>query len=113
MDHGSIEQVGTPRELYEEPATPFVMSFLGEVTRLDGTLVRPHDIALSIDPQPGASEAQVARIVHLGFEVRIELELEGDGTAIAQVTRGEAAELELRPGDIVYVRPAGGAVLSV
>jgi sulfate transport system ATP-binding protein len=105
MDAGQIEQFGDPRELYDEPATPFVMSFLGQVTRVGEALVRPHDLALTPDPQPGATEAMVARVVHLGFEVRVELVLDGDGTAIAQLTRAEAAELELRTGDIVYVRP--------
>jgi sulfate transport system ATP-binding protein len=104
MDHSRIEQVGTPRELYDEPATPFVMRFLGPVTQLGDALVRPHDIALSHDALPGSSEAQVARVVHLGFEVRAELEL-GDGEEVAvQLPRNEADELELGVGDIVHVR---------
>ncbi|HMJ03340.1 MAG TPA: TOBE-like domain-containing protein [Conexibacter sp.] len=104
MDHSRIEQVGTPRELYDRPETPFVMRFLGPVTRLGEALVRPHDIALSVDGRPGSFEAQVARVVHLGFEVRAELVL-GDGEEIAvQLTRGEADELELDAGDIVHVR---------
>jgi sulfate transport system ATP-binding protein len=104
MDNSRIEQVGAPRELYDRPATPFVMRFLGPVTRLGEALVRPHDIALSLDEQPGSMEAQVARVVHLGFEVRAELVL-GDGEEIAvQLTRGEADELELAAGDIVHVR---------
>jgi sulfate/thiosulfate transport system ATP-binding protein len=104
MDHSRIEQVGSPRELYDEPATPFVMRFLGPVTRLGEQLVRPHDIALSHDALPGSAEAQVARVVHLGFEVRAELEL-GDGEEVAvQLPRNEADELELAPGDIVHVR---------
>jgi sulfate/thiosulfate transport system ATP-binding protein len=104
MDHSRIEQVGTPRELYDRPETPFVMRFLGPVTQLGEALVRPHDIALSHDAKPGSFEAQVARVVHLGFEVRAELVL-GDGQALAvQLTRGEADELELAVGDIVHVR---------
>jgi sulfate/thiosulfate transport system ATP-binding protein len=104
MDHSRIEQVGTPRELYDRPETPFVMRFLGPVTRLGEALVRPHDIALSVDARPGSFEAQVARVVHLGFEVRAELVL-GDGEEIAvQLTRGEADELEIAVGDIVHVR---------
>jgi sulfate transport system ATP-binding protein len=104
MDHSRIEQVGTPRELYDRPQTPFVMRFLGPVTRLGEALVRPHDIALSHDARPGSLEAQVARVVHLGFEVRAELEL-GDGEEIAvQLPRNEADELELGVGDIVHVR---------
>jgi sulfate transport system ATP-binding protein len=104
MDHSRIEQVGTPIELYDRPATPFVMRFLGPVTQLGEALVRPHDIALSVDAKPGSSEAQVARVVHLGFEVRAELVL-GDGQELAvQLTRAEADELELGVGDIVHVR---------
>ncbi|HET6449425.1 MAG TPA: TOBE-like domain-containing protein [Conexibacter sp.] len=104
MDHSRIEQVGTPRELYDRPETPFVMRFLGPVTQLGEALVRPHDIALSVDARPGSFEAQVARVVHLGFEVRTELVL-GDGQELAvQLTRAEADELELGVGDIVHVR---------
>ena len=44
INEGRVEQIGTPDELYDEPANDFVMSFLGPVTRLDGELVRPHDI---------------------------------------------------------------------
>jgi sulfate/thiosulfate transport system ATP-binding protein len=105
MDNSRIEQVGTPLELYDRPSTSFVMRFLGPVTRLGEALVRPHDIALSHDARPGSFEAQVARVVHLGFEVRAELVL-GDGEEIAvQLTRNEADELELGVGDIVHVRP--------
>jgi len=104
MDHSRIEQVGTPRELYDRPETPFVMRFLGPVTQLGEALVRPHDIALSLDVRPGSFEAQVARVVHLGFEVRAELVL-GDGQELAvQLTRAEADELEIAVGDIVHVR---------
>jgi sulfate transport system ATP-binding protein len=104
MDHSRIEQVGTPRELYDRPATPFVMRFLGPVTQLGEALVRPHDIALSHEARAGSLEAQVARVVHLGFEVRAELVL-GDGEEVAvQLPRGEADELELAVGDIVHVR---------
>jgi len=104
MDHSRIEQVGTPRELYDAPETPFVMRFLGPVTQLGEGLVRPHDIALSLDARPGSFEAQVARVVHLGFEVRTELVL-GDGQELAvQLTRAEADELEIAVGDIVHVR---------
>jgi sulfate transport system ATP-binding protein len=81
------------------------MSFLGPVSELSGRLVRPHDLLLTSEPRPGASEAMVARIVHLGFEVRVELVL-ADGAGLrVQVTRGEAEELELSSGDVVWVAP--------
>jgi sulfate transport system ATP-binding protein len=103
MDNARIEQVGGPRELYDRPATPFVMGFLGPVARLDGTLVRPHDIAIHAQPEPGTREAQVTRVSHLGFEVRVDLQL-ADGTPLfAQLTRTEAAALEPTAGDIVWL----------
>jgi sulfate transport system ATP-binding protein len=107
MDNARIEQVGGPRELYDRPANRFVMGFLGPVSRLDGALVRPHDIAIHTTREPGAREAQVERVSHLGFEVRVDLRL-GDGEPVfAQLTRTEAALLELSPGDIVWLTLAG------
>jgi sulfate transport system ATP-binding protein len=101
---GRIEQVGAPREVYDAPANEFVMGFLGPVSRLGDRLVRPHDLTVSAAPSDGASEATVARIVHLGFEVRLEL-VASDGTRTwAQLSRVECEELELVDGQIVYVR---------
>jgi sulfate transport system ATP-binding protein len=114
MDHGQIEQVGGPRELYDRPANRFVMSFLGPISQLGDQLVRPHDIVVEVEPSDGAFEAQVVRIVHLGFEVRVELALDGqDGQGVfAQLTRDEAQQLELSEGDIVWLRPTTPAVVS-
>jgi sulfate/thiosulfate transport system ATP-binding protein len=109
LNHGRVEQDGPPRELYDRPANAFVMGFLGPVARLGGTLVRPHDLALAPEPLDGALEAQVARVVHLGFEVRVAFELDGGEPLSVQLTRDEAAELELHAGDSVWVRaPATG-----
>jgi sulfate/thiosulfate transport system ATP-binding protein len=109
LNHGRVEQDGPPRDLYERPANAFVMGFLGPVSRLGDTLVRPHDLRLHPEPFDGALEAQVARVVHLGFEVRVELVLDRGEPLSVQLTRDEAAELELRAGDIVWVRrPAVG-----
>jgi sulfate transport system ATP-binding protein len=113
LDAGRVQQVGAPRELYETPANPFVMGFLGPVARLGDRLVRPHDLDLSVDRRPGAREAMVERVVHLGFEVRIELLLDDGEAAWAQVTRGEAEALELHHGDIVWVRPGIAPAVEV
>jgi sulfate transport system ATP-binding protein len=107
LNHGRVEQAGPPRELYERPANAFVMGFLGPVARLGDTLVRPHDLRLHSEPHDGALEAQVARVVHLGFEVRVELELDRGEPLSVQLTRDDAAELELRAGDIMWVRRPG------
>jgi sulfate/thiosulfate transport system ATP-binding protein len=104
MNEGRIEQVGSPRELYEHPANEFVMSFVGPVNRVGEAFVRPRDLELSLDSDNGAEEAMVERLIHLGFEVRAEL-VRGDGThLVAQLTAEEAEELELEAGQIVYVR---------
>jgi sulfate transport system ATP-binding protein len=105
MHAGGIEQVGAPREVYDAPANDFVMGFLGPVSRLGDRLVRPHDVSVSLLPVEGSLEAMVSRVVHLGFEVRIEVELPGGQPARVQLTRGQTEQLELARGDIVYVRP--------
>jgi sulfate/thiosulfate transport system ATP-binding protein len=104
MNKGEVEQTAPPRELYDEPANAFVMSFVGPVNRLGDAWVRPHDVELRHEPNGSTQEAQVERIVRLGFETRIEL-VRDDGERLnAQLTRDEADQLELQPGDIVYVR---------
>jgi sulfate/thiosulfate transport system ATP-binding protein len=105
MNHGQIEQVGGPIELYEHPANAFVMGFVGAVNRVGDSFVRPHDLELRLEPNGSTKEAMIVRLVHLGFEVRVEL-MRDDGESLsAQITRDEAAALELAVGQIVYVRP--------
>jgi sulfate/thiosulfate transport system ATP-binding protein len=104
MNEGRIEQVGAPRELYDRPASGFVMSFLGPVARLGDRLVRPHDLQLGAEPLDGSLEGMVSRVVHLGFEVRVELVLDDGAPVSVQLTRAEADELELAEGDIAWVR---------
>jgi sulfate transport system ATP-binding protein len=106
MNDGRVEQVGSPREIYDAPANDFVMKFIGPVTRLGEADVRPHDLDVLLVPAEGAEEMQVKRIVHLGFEVRVDLET-GDGRHVwAQLTRVELEQLELQEGQLVYVRPS-------
>lgn len=112
INGGRIEQVGGPRDLYEHPATEFVMSFVGPTTRVGEGWVRPHDLEIRREPVEGGTEAMVERVVHLGFEVRVELVLEGDEKLWSQLTRHQCEELELAAGQIVYVRPASERVFS-
>jgi sulfate transport system ATP-binding protein len=105
MNEGKVEQSGSANDLYEHPANEFVMSFVGEVNRLGEHYVRPHDMDVVLDPDERTEEAMVQRIVALGFEIRVEFVL-GDGTEVwAQLTRSELQKLELREGQIVYLRP--------
>ncbi len=85
INEGRIEQVGSPDQLYDEPASDFVMSFLGPVTRLQGTLVRPHDIEVyTTDEDPHAVPGTIARQLRVGFEVRLSVALDP-----AHVTEGD------------------------
>ena len=105
MNEGRVEQSGTADELYEHPANEFVMSFVGEVNRLGEDFVRPHDMEVVLEADERTEEAMVQRIVALGFEIRVEFVL-GDGTEVwAQLTRAELQQLELREGQIAYLRP--------
>ena len=106
MNEGRVEQSGSADELYEQPANEFVMSFVGEVNRLGEEFVRPHDMEVVLDADERTEEGMVQRIVALGFEIRVEFVL-GDGTEVwAQLTRNELQRLELREGQIAYLRPA-------
>jgi len=111
LNHGKIEQVGSPRDLYEKPANDFVMGFVGPVTALSERVIRPHDVEILSEPSDGVAEAMIDRVLHLGFEVRVELTL-GDGERTwVQTTRGRVEELELVEGAIVWLRPLDQTVL--
>jgi sulfate/thiosulfate transport system ATP-binding protein len=105
MNRGHVEQVAGPRELYEQPANEFVMTFVGQANQLGDAFVRPHDLELTLDPNGTTREAQIERIVHLGFEVRVELARDDGERLAVQLTRDELERLELERGQIVYVRP--------
>jgi len=105
MSSGRIEQVGSPREVYEHPANAFVMTFVGQAHRLGDAFVRPHDLEVTLEPNGSTREVMIDRVVHLGFNVRLEL-VDGDGERLSvQTTRDHAELLELDTGQIVYVRP--------
>ena len=110
INEGRVEQVGTPDELYDEPANDFVMGFLGETTRLGGVLLRPHDIHISLSPElAGASEGVVSRVLRVGFEVRVTV-LTDDGEEVSVIlTRTHARQLGIEEGVRVWVTPASGA----
>jgi sulfate transport system ATP-binding protein len=105
MTEGRIEQVGSPREVYEQPANEFVMTFVGQAHQLGDAYVRPHDLEVTLEPNGSTREAMIDRIVHLGFNVRLDL-VDSDGERLSvQTTRDHAELLEFAAGQIVYVRP--------
>ena len=108
INDGRIEQVGSPDQLYDEPANDFVMRFLGPVTQLGTELVRPHDLELHATATDGAVAGEVGRIVRVGFEVRVEVTAP-DQVVLVTLTRTQFQALGLAVGDAVWVRAATGA----
>jgi sulfate transport system ATP-binding protein len=106
MSQGRIEQVGTPREVYERPENEFVMTFVGQAHRIGDAFVRPHDLELALEPNGATREVMIERIVHFGFSVRVDLvDAEGERLSV-ETTRDNAELLELETGQIVYVEAA-------
>ena len=109
INHGRVEQVGTPDELYDKPANDFVMEFLGPVTRLGGRLVRPHDLEIGRSRRAGGRSGAVVRRLHrIGFEVRAELDVAGEAVQVF-LTPGRFPPARPRRGDHVFVRLAEAA----
>jgi sulfate transport system ATP-binding protein len=120
MNHGRVEQVGKPSEIYDNPVTPFVMSFLGPVNVLPGDtgflhsnkrltekeqiFLRPHDVLVQLQPVKGALAARVDRIIYLGWEIRVELVLESEERVNAYLSRERFLQLQLQPNQGVYVQ---------
>ena len=121
MNKGQIEQVGTAAEIYDRPATAFVMSFIGPVNVLPSNadifhnngyeanhpqvFLRPQDISIETEPDITMTVATVTRIVHLGSEIQAELTLADGQILSAHVTRDRFDELKLYPQQIVYIKP--------
>jgi sulfate transport system ATP-binding protein len=131
MNHGRVEQVGTPREVYERPATPFVYGFLGTVNRFDAraedgrvrvgeaelavdssfsgnamvqAYARPHELRIHTDMGASGLPARVARVLSFGAASRVEL-TSADGQHIdAELGREQVLELDLQPGREVRVQ---------
>jgi sulfate transport system ATP-binding protein len=107
INAGRLEQTGSPAHMYDHPANEFVMKFLGPATELDGDWVRPHDLMVHRQGSAGAHPGVVERITHLGFEVRVDIRMEGGGPTWVQFSRGAAAELALAPSDRVWISRPG------
>jgi sulfate transport system ATP-binding protein len=109
INDGRVEQVGTPDQLYDEPANDFVMRFLGPVTQIGGDLIRPHDIEVLLsDPGPGAWAGRITRLQRVGFEVRADVTTD-DQVVLVTLTRAQATAAGLSPELPVWLRAAAGA----
>ena len=111
MNKGVIEQIGSPAEVYEKPASDFVYHFLGDSNRLhlgdDGhILFRPHEISLSRLTQAEHLAAQVRDIRPLGAITRVTLKVEGQDELIeAEVVNDHASLAGLIRGETLYFKP--------
>ncbi len=102
FDHGHLEQVGAPAELYDAPASEFVLRFVGDAVRLGERLVRPHEVVLRRWPSDGAVEVEIERIAVLGADARVDL-ADGSGERLtARLRREELDDLDLATGEIVW-----------
>jgi len=121
MNKGRVEQVGTPAEIYDHPATAFVMSFIGPVNVLPSTsrifqsngfdsaqpemFLRPQDVIVETSPNGTTVPARVSRLIHLGWEIQAELTLDDGQVMTAHLTRDRFDQLHLEPQQKVYVKP--------
>ncbi|MCP9934828.1 sulfate ABC transporter ATP-binding protein [Cyanobium sp. Candia 9D4] len=121
MNEGRVEQIGSPAEIYDHPASPFVMSFVGAVNELpSGSLpvrrdaapalpaegrifVRPHHVQVHATPQPGTVPARLRRLTHMGRDLQAELVLDSEEVVVAQFPREEVDYANLKPGDRLHV----------
>ncbi len=113
INEGRVEQIGSPEELYDEPANDFVMGFLGEVTRLNGVNIRPHDIDISTVPTgaAGASAGYVVRMLRIGFEVRVTVLTEDGDEVVVVLTKTHAQAIGLEQDVKVWLTPTVGATV--
>ena len=110
INEGRVEQVGTPDQLYDEPKSDFVMSFLGPVTTLHDTLVRPHDIEVFTDAHvAGSTEGRITRVLRVGFEVRLTVQVADHPDVEVFVTRATQRHLALEEGTAVWLAHTQGA----
>lgn len=124
MNHGVIEQIGTPAEIYDHPASPFVMKFIGEVNVLPShtplfvnvnhddysyhpeVFVRPHEVDILLTNDDNEStKTTIKRITHLGADIQVELLLENDLPIIAHLSKQQFNSLNLKNDQVVFVKP--------
>jgi len=111
-NRGRIEQIGTPDDVYDDPATPFVVEFLGQVNRLplpgdsEIAYVRPHDIAVLTEPTTGTLPARLVHSATIGRIARLEFALEADRRSVnVELPRDAARTLALPRGAIAHLQP--------
>jgi sulfate transport system ATP-binding protein len=114
MNHGAIEQQGSPDEVYDHPASPFVLQFLGDVNLFHGRFghspggladagealyVRPHELDIVGTAEAGALPVTLSQVLTVGAQTRIEFKRDDDGSYVdVEMPRSEFAALRQRLG---------------
>lgn len=134
MNKGRIEQIGTPQEVYDHPASPFVYDFLGDVNLFRGRMnngklvngaiefdapelahsdkeaisyVRPHNITVEREASnPDMIKVEVIHIHAIGAAIHLEMKRTDLAEFIeVELSREQFTSLDLKNGDFVFVRP--------
>lgn len=137
MNKGQIEQVGTPDQVYDQPASPFVYQFLGDVNLFHSRVhegwaevagqrfaapdnsgagalvyVRPHEIDLSREAKEGAISGHISHVRLLGATVRLEVLATDDETVEVELVREHYQRGQWQVGERVYLVPRNAQVYS-
>jgi sulfate transport system ATP-binding protein len=133
MNQGKIEQIGTPDEVYHNPANSFVLNFLGKVNLFHGRVedgklyvgntpidlpgvannniksaslyIRPHQFQITLQPSKGSISATIQYINPAGAMVRLDVVTERGDSLDVEIPQEEFAALKIRKNDKVYVSP--------
>jgi sulfate transport system ATP-binding protein len=125
MNLGRIEQDGPPDEVYDRPATPFVLQFLGDVNLFHGrfghapggntdpsdvSYVRPHELEIVATPSEGTLAVTLSQALTVGPQTRIEFKRLDDGSYVdVEMARSDYTALRdklgLSPGSQVFLKP--------
>jgi sulfate transport system ATP-binding protein len=125
MNLGRIEQDGPPDEVYDRPATPFVLQFLGDVNLFHGrfghapggntdpadvSYVRPHELEIVADSSDGTLAVTLSQALTVGPQTRIEFKRDDDGSYVdVEMARSDYTalrdKLDLRTGSKVHLKP--------
>ena len=123
MNQGRIEQIGTPDEVYDRPATPFVLQFLGDVNLFHGRLghapsgaagdevsyVRPHELDVVAEPAAGTWGATLSQALSLGASTRLEFRRDDGSYVDVEMSRARWQQLrerlQLAPGARAHLLP--------
>jgi sulfate/thiosulfate transport system ATP-binding protein len=109
MNQARVEQVGTPDEVFHNPASPFVMDFLGNVNLFHGrqtgrVFVRPHDLDIELsDDGTAATRATVQRVQTAGALVKVEVLTDEGETVNVEMPHDRFRSVPVKKDDVVFV----------